>query len=290
MNIDREIEIEQENIKNRKREQEEYKKLQEALKENDMLGNSKIITLPNEEMEKLFKEAKHKMTFSNPKIVRIMPDGNVYVREAKPDETPDTYTFDTGGMYFFNNGLISNPSHIEYARTSIINTIAKKSIDGIMSEKNFTDTSWAESMGINDALFRKKKLDNEKRRKEAEKRIEKRKEEKRKEAKKRREENRDKNIAIWSFIAWNILFWVIAACIKNSYETVCTVAVIIYIIGYITTIIRLKWLEEIEPLMVLMFTSIVPYAATTFLLTAGVTVPLWGIIFIIIGIFTFFVL
>lgn len=179
MNIKDEIRQEQQKILSENRKKEEKAGLEAALSK-ELFNNgfdsnypNKIPKLgyPTDERYSIINEALPYLTFSEPKIVREMPDGNVYVRKANEGEAADTYSFDfyygeheygyTPNyicVYIFNNGSIASICNIPernvdqskfigtFGRTldlkkMIIRAQAQISLDNC-SKISSTDTSW----------------------------------------------------------------------------------------------------------------------------------------------------
>ena len=94
MNIEDEIRVKKEKIRADMKKKEEAEQLSAALRNARMCPASCVLRLPPSELQPVIKETMPFMRFSNPKIVRSMPDGRTLVREIQYKESPDMYSFD----------------------------------------------------------------------------------------------------------------------------------------------------------------------------------------------------
>ena len=120
MNIEDEIRVKKEKIRADMKKKEEAEQLSAAMRNAGMCPASCVLRLPPSELQPVIKETMPFMRFSNPKIVRSMPDGRTLVREIRYKESPDMYSFDaqlysngtgkgssTYEIWIFKNGAIS---------------------------------------------------------------------------------------------------------------------------------------------------------------------------------------
>lgn len=141
----------------RKQEQkrQEEERLSIALQKAGMYKYSPVLIVPASELQPIIIETMPSMRFSNPKIVRSMPDGRTLARVAGDNERPDMYSFDaqlfsngtgkgssTYRMWIFQNGAISfnnnNDTNLTWAdvRNKGIDatTVRAKIIDALASQ------------------------------------------------------------------------------------------------------------------------------------------------------------
>ncbi len=97
--------------------------LKNAIEANGMTAYSPILMQPSANLQQVIQEALPYMKFTQPKIVRTMPNNTAMIRFAKKHEHPDTYSFDVmissdGGknplinmIWFFSNGAVSFVKH-----------------------------------------------------------------------------------------------------------------------------------------------------------------------------------
>ncbi len=161
MSIEEEIRAKKEKMQADMRKQEQIKqeaeRLSTALRNAGMYQTSPVLIVPALELQPIISETMPSMRFSNPKIVRSMPDGRTLAREAGNNERPDMYSFDaqlfsdgtgkgssTYRMWIFKNGAISfnnnNTNNLTWAdvrskgvdaktvRTKIIEALATQAI------------------------------------------------------------------------------------------------------------------------------------------------------------------
>ena len=143
-----------------------------------MHQSSPVLIVPAPELQPIISEAMPSIRFSNPKIVRSMPDGRTLARVAENNESPDKYSFDvqlfsegTGKgsstyiMWIFNNGAISfnndNFNNRTWAdvkskgvdaagvRAKIIEALASQAIQ---NEKEFNSSSSSSSSSDSNAI------------------------------------------------------------------------------------------------------------------------------------------
>lgn len=167
MSIEDEIRAKKEKMQADMREEErkkqEAERLSTALRNAGMNQSSPVLIVPASELQPIITETMPSMRFSNPKIVRSMPDGRTLARVAGNNERPDMYSFDaqlfsdgtgkgssTYRMWIFKNGAISfnnnNENNLTWAdvrskgidattvRAKIIEALANQSIQ---NEKKF---------------------------------------------------------------------------------------------------------------------------------------------------------
>lgn len=124
MSIEDEIRAKKEKIQADMREEERKKQeaahLSTALQSAGMNQSSPVLIVPAPELQSVIAETMPIMRFTNPKIVRSMPDGRTLARSAGNNESPDMYSFDaqlfsngtgkgssTYSVWIFKNGAIS---------------------------------------------------------------------------------------------------------------------------------------------------------------------------------------
>ena len=181
MNLDDEIRQTREKMQADMREAERKRiaaeTLENALKRAGMNQSSALVVMPDEDLCPIITETLSRMSFSQPKIVRPMPDGTtrarVTINNSNQNERADQYSFDvalqsngTGkgswvrSMWVFRNGsvcFVQNGAQMSWTqmkaeginpalvRQKIIETIAQSSINRSSSSYSSNSSSSSSS-------------------------------------------------------------------------------------------------------------------------------------------------
>lgn len=157
MSIEDEVKAKQEEMLKQQAAKEKKEAFDKELIANGfLLGQSAHLMYPDQSFTKVIDEALPSLVFDKPKIVRVLSDGNVYIRLPKDGETADTYSFEIPYPYnyftwIFSNGTFANSNGHDFSispdqlRKDIIKALAAQRLNSPKAENPKIDTMWENS-------------------------------------------------------------------------------------------------------------------------------------------------